>query len=89
MSLQWNFPLLMFMWKMAPALSCGNTVIIKPAEQTPLTALHVGALIKEVSPHGIGVAYRTPTRGPTSSEGEGTLQFCQHPSDTTLHDLMF
>jgi len=46
--LQWNFPLLMFMWKMAPALSCGNTVVIKPAEQTPLTALHVGSLIKEV-----------------------------------------
>ncbi|KAG7278114.1 hypothetical protein CRUP_019424 [Coryphaenoides rupestris] len=44
----WNFPLLMFMWKVAPALSCGNTVVIKPAEQTPLTALHVGALIKEV-----------------------------------------
>uniref|UniRef100_A0A7N8Y1H6 Aldehyde dehydrogenase 1 family, member A3 n=1 Tax=Mastacembelus armatus TaxID=205130 RepID=A0A7N8Y1H6_9TELE len=44
----WNFPLLMFMWKIAPALSCGNTVVIKPAEQTPLTALHVGSLIKEV-----------------------------------------
>uniref|UniRef100_A0A8C5B5E6 Aldehyde dehydrogenase 1 family, member A3 n=1 Tax=Gadus morhua TaxID=8049 RepID=A0A8C5B5E6_GADMO len=50
----WNFPLLMFMWKMAPALSCGNTVIIKPAEQTPLTALHVGALIKEAGfPPGV------------------------------------
>ncbi|KAI4879280.1 hypothetical protein NFI96_011627 [Prochilodus magdalenae] len=45
----WNFPLLMFMWKIAPALCCGNTVVIKPAEQTPLTALHVGALIKEVT----------------------------------------
>ncbi|XP_066491217.1 retinal dehydrogenase 2 isoform X2 [Tiliqua scincoides] len=44
----WNFPLLMFAWKIAPALCCGNTVVIKPAEQTPLTALHVGALIKEV-----------------------------------------
>uniref|UniRef100_A0A4W5JHD2 Aldehyde dehydrogenase 1 family member A3 n=1 Tax=Hucho hucho TaxID=62062 RepID=A0A4W5JHD2_9TELE len=44
----WNFPLLMFMWKVAPALCCGNTVVIKPAEQTPLTALHVGSLIKEV-----------------------------------------
>uniref|UniRef100_A0A9J8DGA9 Aldehyde dehydrogenase 1 family, member A3 n=1 Tax=Cyprinus carpio carpio TaxID=630221 RepID=A0A9J8DGA9_CYPCA len=44
----WNFPLLMFMWKIAPALACGNTVVIKPAEQTPLTALHVGAIIKEV-----------------------------------------
>lgn len=38
----------MFSWKIAPALACGNTVVIKPAEQTPLTALHVGALIKEV-----------------------------------------
>uniref|UniRef100_A0AAY4EA31 Aldehyde dehydrogenase domain-containing protein n=1 Tax=Denticeps clupeoides TaxID=299321 RepID=A0AAY4EA31_9TELE len=44
----WNFPLLMFTWKIAPALCCGNTVVIKPAEQTPLTALHVGALVKEV-----------------------------------------
>uniref|UniRef100_A0A7N6FBR6 Aldehyde dehydrogenase domain-containing protein n=1 Tax=Anabas testudineus TaxID=64144 RepID=A0A7N6FBR6_ANATE len=44
----WNFPLLMLTWKLAPALSCGNTVVIKPAEQTPLTALHIGSLIKEV-----------------------------------------
>ncbi|XP_018415435.1 PREDICTED: retinal dehydrogenase 2 isoform X2 [Nanorana parkeri] len=44
----WNFPLLMFAWKVAPALCCGNTVVIKPAEQTPLTALFMGALIKEV-----------------------------------------
>ncbi|KAM5172370.1 retinal dehydrogenase 2 isoform 3-T3 [Mantella aurantiaca] len=44
----WNFPLLMFAWKVAPALCCGNTVVIKPAEQTPLTALYMGALIKEV-----------------------------------------
>lgn len=45
---QWNFPLLMFLWKIGPALSCGNTVVVKPAEQTPLTALHMGSLIKEV-----------------------------------------
>nr|XP_010300620.1 PREDICTED: retinal dehydrogenase 2 isoform X2 [Balearica regulorum gibbericeps] len=44
----WNFPLLMFAWKIAPALCCGNTVVIKPAEQTPLSALYMGALIKEV-----------------------------------------
>ncbi|XP_038549669.1 aldehyde dehydrogenase family 1 member A3 isoform X3 [Micropterus salmoides] len=50
----WNFPLLMFMWKIAPALSCGNTVVIKPAEQTPLTALHVGSLINEAGfPPGV------------------------------------
>ncbi|XP_069332491.1 aldehyde dehydrogenase 1A1-like isoform X1 [Eulemur rufifrons] len=44
----WNFPLIMLIWKIAPALSCGNTVVVKPAEQTPLTALHVASLIKEV-----------------------------------------
>lgn len=46
---QWNFPLVMLIWKIGPALSCGNTVVVKPAEQTPLTALHVASLIKEVS----------------------------------------
>ena len=35
-------------WKLGPALACGNTIVMKPAEQTPLTALHVAALIKEV-----------------------------------------
>jgi aldehyde dehydrogenase (NAD+) len=35
----WNFPLLMAAWKIAPALACGNTVVLKPAETTPLTAL--------------------------------------------------
>ena len=34
----WNFPLLLAAWKVAPALACGNTVILKPASQTPLTA---------------------------------------------------
>src|SRR5262245_63176922 len=41
----WNFPLLMAAWKIAPALACGNVVILKPAEQTPLTALRLGELI--------------------------------------------
>src|ERR1051325_10452108 len=35
----WNFPLLLASWKLGPALACGNTVVLKPAEQTPLTAL--------------------------------------------------
>ncbi|RVW47280.1 Aldehyde dehydrogenase family 2 member B7, mitochondrial [Vitis vinifera] len=38
----WNFPLLMYAWKVGPALACGNTVILKAAEQTPLSALHAG-----------------------------------------------
>ncbi len=50
----WNFPLLMAAWKLAPALACGNTVILKPAEQTPLTALRLGELICEAGfPDGV------------------------------------
>src|SRR5581483_9300153 len=43
----WNFPLLMAAWKLAPALACGNTAILKPAETTPLTALLLGEIIQE------------------------------------------
>lgn len=43
----WNFPLLMAAWKIAPALACGNTVVLKPAETTPLTALKLAELIEE------------------------------------------
>ncbi|GAX73966.1 hypothetical protein CEUSTIGMA_g1416.t1 [Chlamydomonas eustigma] len=50
----WNFPLLMAMWKIAPALACGNTVILKVAEQTPLTALLLGQLALEAGiPPGV------------------------------------
>jgi len=50
----WNFPLLMQAWKLAPALACGNTVVLKAAEQTPLTALRVGELILEAGfPPGV------------------------------------
>ncbi len=44
----WNFPLLMFAWKVAPALAAGNTVVIKPAKYTPLTALAFAELAMEV-----------------------------------------
>jgi len=50
----WNFPLLMAAWKIAPALACGNTVILKPAEQTPLTAIRLGELLIEAGlPDGV------------------------------------
>ncbi len=50
----WNFPLLMFAWKVAPALAAGNTVVIKPAENTPLTALAFAELAMEVGlPAGV------------------------------------
>jgi acyl-CoA reductase-like NAD-dependent aldehyde dehydrogenase len=50
----WNFPLEMAAWKVAPALACGNTVVLKPAEQTPLTALELAAIAAEVGlPPGV------------------------------------
>jgi len=50
----WNFPLLMAAWKLGPALATGNTVVLKPAEQTPLTALRLGELIHEAGfPDGV------------------------------------
>jgi aldehyde dehydrogenase (NAD+) len=50
----WNFPLLMQAWKLGPALACGNTVVMKTAEQTPLSALRVGELIVEAGfPEGV------------------------------------
>jgi acyl-CoA reductase-like NAD-dependent aldehyde dehydrogenase len=50
----WNGPLAMAAWKIAPALACGNTVILKPAEQTPLTALRLGELLLEAGvPEGV------------------------------------
>lgn len=50
----WNFPMQMAAWKLAPALACGNTVVLKPAEQTPLTALRLGELICEAGfPDGV------------------------------------
>jgi acyl-CoA reductase-like NAD-dependent aldehyde dehydrogenase len=50
----WNFPLLMATWKLAPALAAGCTVVLKPAEQTPLTALRLGALVNEARiPEGV------------------------------------
>ena len=44
----WNFPMLMLAWKLGPCLATGNTCVIKAAEQTPLTALYVAKLAKEV-----------------------------------------
>ena len=50
----WNFPLLMAAWKIAPALACGNTVVLKPAETTPLTALALAQIIEEADlPPGV------------------------------------
>lgn len=61
----WNFPLLMQAWKWGPALACGNTIVLKPAEQTPLTALRIGQLAMEVG-FPPGVVNVVPGYGPTA-----------------------
>lgn len=49
----WNYPLMMAAWKLGPALAAGNTVILKPSEQTPLTALKLGEYLAELFPKGV------------------------------------
>lgn len=61
----WNFPMLMMAWKLAPALATGNTVLMKPAEQTPLSALRIGELILEAG-FPEGVVNLLPGFGPTA-----------------------
>ncbi len=61
----WNLPMLMMAWKLAPALATGNTVVLKPAEQTPLSALRIGELILEAG-FPEGVVNILPGYGPTA-----------------------
>lgn len=73
----WNFPLLMAAWKIAPALACGNTVVLKPAETTPLTALKLAEVIREA---GLppGVVNIITGAGKTGAE------MCAHPIPNKL-----
>jgi aldehyde dehydrogenase (NAD+) len=61
----WNYPMLMQAWKLAPALATGNTVVLKPAEETPLSALRIGELILEAG-FPEGVVNIVPGLGPTA-----------------------
>ncbi|HEV7431914.1 MAG TPA: gamma-aminobutyraldehyde dehydrogenase [Steroidobacteraceae bacterium] len=49
----WNYPLLMAAWKLAPALAAGNTIVLKPSEQTPLSALRLATTLAEIFPPGV------------------------------------
>ncbi|MBD9680727.1 gamma-aminobutyraldehyde dehydrogenase [Pseudomonas sp. PDM18] len=62
----WNYPLMMVAWKLGPALAAGNTVVLKPSEQTPLTALRLAELIAGIFP--AGVVNLVFGRGPTVGE---------------------
>ena len=69
----WNFPLLLASWKLGPALACGNTVVMKPAEQTPLTTLRLGELAVEAGfPAGV---VNIVTGGPETGKA-----IVEHPS---------
>ena len=69
----WNFPLLLAAWKVAPALACGNAVILKPASQTPLTAIALGEIAVEV---GLPPGVLNVITGPGSSVGQAIVE---HP----------
>ena len=69
----WNFPLLLAAWKVAPALACGNTVILKPASQTPLTAIALGEIAVEI---GLPPGVLNVLTGPGSSLGQAIVE---HP----------
>jgi aldehyde dehydrogenase (NAD+) len=72
MIVPWNFPLLLASWKIGPALACGNTTVLKPAEQTPLTALRFGELAIEAGlPAGV---LNIVTGGPAAGRA-----IVQHP----------
>ncbi|MFR0689768.1 gamma-aminobutyraldehyde dehydrogenase [Enterobacterales bacterium AE_CKDN230030158-1A_HGKHYDSX7] len=62
----WNYPLMMVAWKLGPALAAGNTVVLKPSEQTPLTALRLAQLMAGIFP--AGVVNLVFGRGPTVGE---------------------
>ncbi|XP_025424582.1 retinal dehydrogenase 1-like [Sipha flava] len=63
----WNYPIMMLAWKWGPALAAGCTVVLKPAEQTPLTALYIAALTKEAG-FPDGVINVVPGYGPTAGK---------------------
>ena len=68
----WNFPLMITSWKLAPALACANTCVVKPAEQTPLTAMRLAELIAEAGvPEGV---VNVVTGGPETGAG-----IAEHP----------
>ncbi|WP_219414448.1 aldehyde dehydrogenase family protein [Pseudonocardia nigra] len=69
----WNFPLLIAAWKLAPALACGNTVVLKPAEQTPLTALRLARIFIEAGfpPGVVNVVTGGPEAGRALVEHDG------------------
>jgi aminobutyraldehyde dehydrogenase len=71
----WNYPLMMMAWKLAPAIAGGNTVVLKPSEQTPLTALKLARIPPRCCPR----AWSTSSSGRGESVGNTLIN---HPAST-------
>jgi betaine-aldehyde dehydrogenase len=69
----WNYPLLMAAWKLAPALAAGCTVVLKPSELTPLTALELAKILKDVFPAGVANVLSGPGQGCGEELAESAL----------------
>ena len=79
----WNFPLLMAAWKLAPALACGNTVVLKPAETTSITALHLAQILQEAElpPGVVNIVTGRGRDGPRAGRASGHGQARVHRLD--------
>ena len=76
----WNFPMIMTAWKIAPALAAGNSVVVKPAEQSPLTALRLAKLAVQAELPA-GVLNVVPGFGPVAGRALGLHNDVTHLSD--------
>jgi len=77
----WNFPIAIASWKLGPALACGNTIVLKPAELTPLTALRLGELALEA---GIPEGVLNVVVGPGRVVGQQTLEAIRQLRDVAI-----
>ena len=86
----WNFPLLLASWKLGPALACGNTVVLKPAEQTPLTALRFGELAQQVGlpPGVLNIVTGGPETGKALVQHKGVDKIAFTGSTVVGKDIM-
>ena len=65
----WNYPLMMAIWKIGPALAAGNTIVLKPAETTPITTMRLAELAADILPAGV----LNVVTGPANPTGEALI----------------
>ena len=79
----WNYPLMMAVWKIGPALAPGNTIVLKPSEITPLTPLRLAELAAEIFPPGVLQRRRPATACPSATRSSGTRTSASSRSPAT------